>query len=157
MIPTLAFVMALSSSHRNVRHLAARPLVHRHPHPVRTAPPVRMDEIGIIGQSTVYDGLAHTYTVAGKVKVALKDMTVTCDRAILDTSPDEDQVIKILFSGNVVAVREHNTFRGDQVTYYVSTKRLVAEGDTRTRVLLPQSGASGLPRALGTNATEDPR
>ncbi len=112
-----------------------RPPIHRPLHA-----PVPMDEIGIAGRTTEYDGMAHTYTIDGQVRIAMRDMTVTCDQAVISTSPDEQEVLKILFRGHVVATRAHDTFRGNEVTYFVPTRRLVAQGDTKTHIFLPRPG-----------------
>ncbi len=99
-----------------------------------------MDEIGINGRTTEYDGMAHTYTIDGQVRIAMRDMTVTCNQAVITTSPDEQQVLKILFLGHVVATRAHDSFRGNEVTYFVPTRKLVAQGDTKTHIFLPRPG-----------------
>ena len=134
-----------AAAHHPPRHAPARSPAQ----PAKKSPPVRMDEIGITGGTTEYDGMAHTYKIAGNVKVVLREMTVTCNQAIISTSADEEHVDKILFLGDVVATRAHNTFRGDRVTYFIATKRLLAEGDTKTHVLLPRSGAASLQQSLG--------
>ena len=138
MIAAIAFLVA-------ARHLPhpAPSRAHHYGAIVRARPaisPVHMNEIGITGGTTEYDGMAHTYTISGHVRVTLQDMAVTCDKAVIQASADEERVVKIDFLGDVVAVRNHDTFRGDDVTYYVASKRLLARGDTVTRIRMPARG-----------------
>lgn len=140
MILAMAFMIAARPHAASVAHFRRRPAIVRH-RPAPAAPPVRMDEIGITGGSTVYDGLAHTYTIVGHVKVTLQDMSVTCDKAVIHASPDESRVDTIDFQGDVVAQRDHNTFRGNDVTYFVAAKRLLALGDTVTKIRMPDKAA----------------
>lgn len=104
--------------------------------PKSTPPPLRMEQMDITAVSTEYDGNAHTYMVRGDVHVSLRDLSVTCAEATIYVTPKEDRVERIVFRGNVEAKRGSGTFRGNQVTYYASQRRFVAEGRTRTRLML---------------------
>ncbi|HEY9900462.1 MAG TPA: LptA/OstA family protein [Pantanalinema sp.] len=106
------------------------------------APAQALDQMEVLARTTEYDGRAHTYTVKGDVAITLKDLAVSCDQATIYATPKEDRVERIVFSGKVEAKRSTGTFRGDKVTYYVAQRRLVAEGATRTRLMLPASGSA---------------
>ncbi|MBO9539869.1 hypothetical protein J7643_04655 [bacterium] len=101
-----------------------------------------LDQMEVLARTTEYDGKAHTYTVKGDVEITLKDLAVSCDQATIYASPKEDRVERIVFSGKVEAKRSSGTFRGEKVTYYVAQRKLVAEGGTRTRLMLPASGSA---------------
>jgi lipopolysaccharide export system protein LptA len=98
---------------------------------------IGLDEMDIVAKQSEYDGHAHQYLIKGDVRVTLKDMVVTCDQATIFVTAKEDRVDKLIFSGRVEARRHGNTFRGDRVTYFVGDRRLLAEGATHTRLLLP--------------------
>jgi lipopolysaccharide export system protein LptA len=110
------------------------------------APPqqrtVRMDEVSVRAQTTQYDGDSHVYRVIGDVHMEVRDLKVACKEALIVLSHNDERVDRLVFIGDVVAVRGRSTFRGDRVTYTVATRKLVAEGNTRTRVLLPASGSA---------------
>ena len=149
MIPAPA-VLLLAAAVRYAPHHPTPPRFYRKPpvhRPIQASVP--MDEIGIAGRTTEYDGMAHTYTIEGQVRIAMRDMTVTCDQAVITTSPDEQEVLKILFLGHVVATRAHDTFRGNEVTYFVPTRRLVAQGDTKTHIFLPRPGHAAVHHSPG--------
>lgn len=111
--------------------------------PAKPASPAQpLDQMEVLARTTEYDGKAHTYTVKGDVAITLKDLSVSCDKATIYASPKEDAVERIVFSGKVEARRATGTFRGEKVTYYVAQRRLVAEGGTRTRLLIPASGSA---------------
>jgi lipopolysaccharide export system protein LptA len=110
--------------------------------PAKPAPTQTLDQMEVLARTTEYDGKAHTYTVKGDVAITLKDLAVNCDQATIFASPKEDRVDRIVFSGKVEAKRPSGTFRGEKVTYYVAQRRLIAEGGTRTRLMLPASGSA---------------
>lgn len=114
--------------------------------PARPSTPVRPDELFIQAKATEYDGRGHQYKVSGDVHMEVRDLKVRCAEALIYLSPDEARVDRIVFTGDVVAVRGRSTFRGDRVTYNVTTRKLVAEGNTRTRVVLPSAGPLTAPR-----------
>ena len=101
--------------------------------------PVRADELAILARATEFDGPGHQYRVSGDVQLEVRDLKVNCAEATIFLSNDDDKVLRIVFTGEVVAVRGKSTFRGDRVTYNVATRKLLAEGNTRTRVILPTS------------------
>lgn len=107
--------------------------------PAKRSGPVRADELAIQAKATEYDGPGHTYKVSGDVHLEVRDLKVTCGEAVIHLSGDDDKVVRIVFTGDVVALRGRSTFRGDRVTYNVATRKLLAEGNTRTRVILPSS------------------
>jgi lipopolysaccharide export system protein LptA len=94
----------------------------------------------IVAQSTVYDGKAHTYQVKGNVRITLPQLTVTCDQATVYANDAENQIVKVVFSGNVEAKKGTDSFRATRITYMVAERRLSAEGTTRTRLKLPAEG-----------------
>lgn len=94
-------------------------------------------QLTIVAKSSEYDGETHTYLVQGDVRIAAKGLLVTCDRATIFSTPKEDRIERIVFDGNVQAHRGRSTFTGAEVTLYVPTQRLVAEGGTKTRIQLP--------------------
>jgi lipopolysaccharide export system protein LptA len=105
--------------------------------------PVSPDEVAIEAKSTEFDGANHTYKVAGDVRLEVRDLKVTCKEAQIYLSRDDRNVERILFTGEVVAIRGRSTFRGDKVTYHVTTRKLTAEGNTRTRLTLPGAKTAG--------------
>ncbi len=110
--------------------------------PAKPSGPVRVDELAIQAKATEYDGAGHQYKVSGDVHLEVRDLKVNCREALIHLSNDDDKVERIVFTGEVVAVRGRSTFRGDRVTYNVATRKLLAEGNTRTRVVLPSPGAN---------------
>lgn len=124
--------------------LAAYP-AHAKPKPFAAPSGLSIDQMDIVAQTTEYDGHAHTYSVRGGVRITLRDMSVTCDQAVIYDTPKDDRVERIVFAGHVMARRGPGTFRGDKVTYYVAERRLLAEGGTHTRLLLPASGSPVTP------------
>lgn len=108
---------------------------------------VSLDQMDIVARESEYDGQAHTYSMAGNVRISLRDMVVTCRAATIYATPTEDRVERIVFSGQVEARRGNSLFRGEKVTYYVAERRLLAEGGTHTRLLVPAS-ASATPAGI---------
>ncbi|MEB3329106.1 MAG: hypothetical protein VKQ33_07735 [Candidatus Sericytochromatia bacterium] len=108
--------------------------------PARAAAPA--PQLQIEADVTTYDGKAHTYQVRGHVRVTLPQMVVTCQQATIYAAPTEDRVLRVVFDGGVEARRGSDTFRASRITYHVAARRLVAEGTTRTRLLLP-AGVAG--------------
>ncbi|MEB3223831.1 MAG: hypothetical protein VKS61_17290 [Candidatus Sericytochromatia bacterium] len=104
-----------------------------------TPPPPQLQ---IEADSTTYDGKGHTYQVRGNVRITLPQMVVTCQQATIFAAPAEDRVLRVLFTGGVEARRGSDTFRAARITYHVAERRLMAEGTTRTRIILP-AGAAG--------------
>jgi lipopolysaccharide export system protein LptA len=94
----------------------------------------------IVAQSTVYDGKAHTYQVKGNVRITLPQLSVTCDQATVYANAAENQIVKVVFSGNVEAKKGTDSFKATRITYMVAERRLMAEGTTRTRLKLPAEG-----------------
>jgi lipopolysaccharide export system protein LptA len=105
------------------------------------ASPVRIDELAIKAANTEFDGAGHVYKVSGDVKMEVRDLKVNCKEAHIFLTPNDERVERILFTGSVVATRGRSQFHGDKVTYHVATKKLIAEGNTRTKLLLPSSGS----------------
>lgn len=103
-----------------------------------TAPAASTMEI--VAQSTVYDGKAHTYQVKGNVRITLPQLSVTCDQATVYANEAENQIVKVVFSGNVEAKKGTDSFKSTRITYMVAERRLSAEGTTRTRLKLPAEG-----------------
>lgn len=94
----------------------------------------------IVANSTVYDGKAHIYQVKGNVRITLPQLTVTCDQATVYANDAENQIVKVVFSGNVEAKKGTDSFKATRITYLVAERRLSAEGTTRTRLKLPAEG-----------------
>ena len=94
----------------------------------------------IVANATVYDGKAHTYQVKGNVRITLPQLTVTCDQATVYANDAENQIVKVVFSGNVEAKKGTDSFKATRITYLVAERRLTAEGTTRTRLKLPAEG-----------------
>ncbi|MBM3267142.1 MAG: hypothetical protein FJZ01_05775 [Candidatus Sericytochromatia bacterium] len=128
MNPAFLVVLALATA-----GLAAKP----------TPRPVSPEEVAIEAASTEFDGAGHTYKVAGDVHITVRDLEVTCKEAQIFLSKDDQRVERIVFIGEVVALRGKGTFRGDRVTYNVGTRKLIAEGNTRTRLILPGAKGAG--------------
>lgn len=112
----------------------------RAPQPLPSA--VTLDQMDILARQSEYDGQAHTYAMTGDVRISLRDMVVTCQAATVFASPKEDRVERIVFSGKVEARRGNGLFRGERVTYFVAERRLLAEGKTHTRLMVPASGSA---------------
>lgn len=105
--------------------------------PARPAPRPALEQLEIQGRTTEYDGASHTYRVKGDVTIETRDLVVTCKEAVIYTTPGEDRVDRIVFTGNVEARRGTGVFRGERVVYHVAQRKLQAEGMTRTRLLVP--------------------
>lgn len=110
------------------------------PQPLPAA--VSLDQMDITARQTEYDGQEHTYAMSGNVRISLRDMVVTCQAATVYATPKEDRVDRIVFSGQVEARRGTGVFRGEKVTYFVAERRLLAEGGTHTRLLVPASASA---------------
>lgn len=117
----------------------------RAPQPLPSA--VTLDQMDILARQSEYDGQLHTYAVSGNVRISLRDMVVTCQAATVFASPKEDRVERIVFSGQVEARRGNGVFKGERVTYFVAERRLLAEGKTHTRLMVPAS-ASATPAVI---------
>jgi lipopolysaccharide export system protein LptA len=94
----------------------------------------KREPIDVVAKHTEYDGKLHTYTVFGDVRVDYRDISVFCQKAVIYFNPLEDQVNRIVFLENVDVHWKSNNFKGEVVTYFVPTQRLVAEGGTKTRI-----------------------
>jgi len=103
---------------------------------------VSLDQMDITARQTEYDGQEHTYSMSGNVRISLRDMIVTCQEATVYATPKEDRVDRIVFLGQVEARRGTGVFRGEKVTYFVAERRLLAEGGTHTRLLVPASASA---------------
>ncbi|MEB3195634.1 MAG: LptA/OstA family protein [Candidatus Sericytochromatia bacterium] len=97
--------------------------------------------------SISYDAQKRTYQVRGRVRIALADLTVRCESAILTAAPAQDQILKVVFSGQVEARRGPDSFRAQRITYHVRERRMFAEGSTRTQLRLP-AGVPGVGLSL---------
>ncbi|MFN3428916.1 MAG: hypothetical protein ACK46X_03065 [Candidatus Sericytochromatia bacterium] len=106
--------------------------------PTASASPGQM--MDIVANSTMYDGKAHTYQMKGQVKITLPQFSVTCDEATVYANEAENQITKVVFSGNVEAKKGTDSFKATRITYMVAERRLTAEGTTRTRLKLPAEG-----------------
>lgn len=145
----LALAVALASPAASAK---ARPKPTPRPAAAVSAPQplpaaVSMDQMDITARQTEYDGQQHTYAMTGDVRISLRDMVVTCRAATVYATPKEDRVERIVFSGQVEARRGNGVFRGEKVTYFVAERRLLAEGGTHTRLLVPAS-ASATPAGI---------
>jgi lipopolysaccharide export system protein LptA len=94
----------------------------------------------IEAKTTTYDGKAHTYQVKGGVRITLPQLTVTCDEATVYANDAENQIVKVVFDGNVEATKGTDSFKASRITYLVAERRLTAEGTTRTKLKLPAEG-----------------
>lgn len=99
----------------------------------------KREPIDIVAKHTEYDGKLHTYTVSGDVRVDFRDLSVLCQKAVIYFTPLEDRVNRIVFLQNVDVQWKSSNFKGEVVTYFVPTQRLVAEGGTRTRINVSES------------------
>lgn len=113
----------------------------------KTSPPAKTSPMEIEARTTEYDGQKHTYTVTGNVRIVLEDLVVTCKQAVIYASADESRVERVRFQGDVVAKRGSNVFTGETVTFYLPTRRLLAEGGTKTRILVPALSPDSTPSA----------
>lgn len=137
--PEMAAMAQTKPSQAKAAPAKARAVAPAPAAPAKVSGPVRPDELAIQAKATEYDGPGHKYKVSGDVHLEVRDLKVTCGEATIFLSADESKVNHIVFTGDVVAVRGRSTFRGDRVTYNVGTRKLLAEGNTRTRVVLPSS------------------
>lgn len=108
-------------------------------HPVSE---VTVDELELTAQETSFDGPLHRYRVNGKVHVTVRDLDVRCEQADIFLSGDDSRVVRLECSGEVIARRGKNLFRSARVTYWVSERRLLAQGGTRTVITLPAASKS---------------
>ena len=120
-----------------VAALAAAPALAQKAAPAKPASSGTME---IVAKTTTYDGKAHTYQVKGDVKITLPQLTVTCDEATVYANEAENQIVRVVFSGNVKAQKGTDSFTATRITYLVAERRLTAEGTTRTRLKLPAEG-----------------
>lgn len=141
----LGFAAGLSGMPAMSAPKAAPSAKTRAPQPLPAA--VSLDQMDITARQSEYDGQAHTYAMTGNVRISLRDMVVTCQEATVYATPKEDRVERIVFTGQVEARRGTGVFRGDRVTYFVAERRLLAEGGTHTRLLVPAS-ASAAPSGI---------
>ena len=127
-----------------LRPLAVLALVMIAAAPVVAAPKESPGAAGrtmeIEAKTTTYDGKAHTYQVKGAVRIALPQLTVTCDEATVYANDAENLIVKVVFSGNVEATKGTDSFKASRITYLVAERRLTAEGTTRTKLKLPAEG-----------------
>jgi len=115
--------------------------------PAASSPAAKTSPMEIEARTTEYDGQKHTYTVTGNVRITLEDLVVTCNQATIFASADESRVERVRFNGDVVAKRGTNVFTGETVTFHLSTRRLLAEGGTKTRIMVPASTPASTPSA----------
>ncbi|MNX36808.1 Lipopolysaccharide export system protein LptA [compost metagenome] len=113
--------------------------------PAKTTSTAKSSPMDIEAKTTEYDGQKHTYTVTGNVRITLEDLIVTCAQATIFASEDESRVERVRFNGDVVAKRGTNVFTGETVTFDLPTRRLLAEGGTKTRIMVPASNSAGTP------------
>ncbi|MNK55103.1 Lipopolysaccharide export system protein LptA [compost metagenome] len=113
--------------------------------PAKTTSTAKSSPMDIEAKTTEYDGQKHTYTVTGNVRITLEDLIVTCAQATIFASEDESRVERVRFNGDVVAKRGTNVFTGETVTFDLPTRRLLAEGGTKTRIMVPASSSAGTP------------
>ncbi|MNR86737.1 Lipopolysaccharide export system protein LptA [compost metagenome] len=111
----------------------------------KTTSAAKTSPMDIEAKTTEYDGQKHTYTVTGNVRITLEDLIVTCAQATIFASEDESRVERVRFNGDVVAKRGTNVFTGETVTFDLPTRRLLAEGGTKTRIMVPASSSAGTP------------
>jgi lipopolysaccharide export system protein LptA len=111
--------------------------VAKSPAAAKSATAAKSSTMEIEARTTEYDGQKHTYTVTGNVRITLEDLIVTCKQATIFASDDESKVERVLFNGDVIAKRGPNVFTGETVTFHLPTRRLLAEGGTKTRILVP--------------------
>lgn len=113
----------------------------------KSTPAAKSSPMEIEARTTEYDGQKHTYTVTGDVRITLEDLIVTCKQATIFASDDESRVERVRFSGDVIAKRGPNVFTGETVTFHLPTRRLLAEGGTKSRIMVPASTPASTPSA----------
>jgi lipopolysaccharide export system protein LptA len=104
--------------------------------------PVHLDQLDLTARETTFDGSVHRYRITGSVHAVVRDLDVRCDQADIFLSTDDDEVLKMEFSGGVVARRGKNVFKSARINYWVPERRLVAQGGTRTILTLPVASRS---------------
>ena len=113
----------------------------------KATPAAKSSPMEIEARTTEYDGQKHTYTVTGDVRIVLEDLVVTCKQATIYATSDESRVERVRFNGDVVAKRGPNVFTGETVTFHLPTRRLLAEGGTKTRIMVPAVTPASTPSA----------
>jgi|GEM_PF-2194574 len=113
--------------------------------PAKSTSTAKSSPMDIEAKTTEYDGQKHTYTVTGNVRITLEDLIVTCAQATIFASEDESRVERVRFNGDVVAKRGTNVFTGETVTFDLPSRRFLAEGGTKTRIMVPASTTAGTP------------
>ncbi len=113
----------------------------------QSSPTAKSSPMEIEARTTEYDGQKHTYTVTGDVRIVLEDLVVTCKQATIYATDDESRVERVRFNGDVVAKRGPNVFTGETVTFHLPTRRLLAEGGTKTRIMVPAVTPASTPSA----------
>lgn len=104
--------------------------------------PVPMDLLELEAERTEYDDKARVYMLAGKVRIRMRDIQVTCREAILEMDARGEGLQVMRLKGGVRAVRGRQVFRGERMTWLASARRFVAEGEVEARVPWPSAATS---------------
>ncbi|HEY9720933.1 MAG TPA: hypothetical protein V6D47_02905 [Oscillatoriaceae cyanobacterium] len=106
------------------------------------SPAIAQPQMEMNADTTTYDDRAHTYTAQGDVHIALPQLQVSCQEAVITANAAGTRVLKIVFTGDVEAKRGQDVLHAETITLFVPERRLVAAGGTHIRLRLPDS-ASG--------------
>ncbi|MBM3259453.1 MAG: hypothetical protein FJY99_06880 [Candidatus Sericytochromatia bacterium] len=104
--------------------------------------PVPMDLLEMEAERTEYDDKARVYLLAGRVRIRMRDIQVTCREAILEMDARGEGLEVMRLKGQVKAVRGRQVFRGDRITWLAAARRFVAEGDVEARVPWPSAATA---------------
>ncbi|MEB3298710.1 MAG: hypothetical protein VKO21_04420 [Candidatus Sericytochromatia bacterium] len=122
---------------RPISPAEARPAVAR-----RAATPVPLDFLDLSAERTEYDDKTRVYLLAGKVRIRVRDLEVTCREAILEMDGKGEGLQVLRMRGQVKAVKGRQVFRGEQFTWLATQRRFVAEGEVEARVPWPAAATS---------------
>ena len=110
--------------------------------PKAAGTPVPMDLLEMEAERTEYDDKARVYVLAGKVRIRMRDIQVTCREAILEMDARGEGLEVMRLKGQVRAVRGRQVFRGERITWLAAARRFVAEGDVEARVPWPSTATA---------------
>jgi lipopolysaccharide export system protein LptA len=110
--------------------------------PKAAGTPVPTDVLEMEADRTEYDDKARVYVLAGKVRIRMRDIQVTCREAILEMDARGEGLEVMRLQGQVRAVRGRQVFRGERITWLAAARRFVAEGDVEARVPWPSTATA---------------
>ncbi len=94
-----------------------------------------------------YDKLGGKFEAVGHVRVNHGDIKVNSDRLQLVYGADQKPETAV-FTGHVAAQQGRNTTSADTMTYFLSTQRLQATGNVKSKVIQEKKDEKGQPKKM---------